>query len=213
MRMPTRKRRADVIWIAAALTAAAGGAVIANAASASSAHARADATALQVAAATDPALQSADPADAEAAAKLAVMAGVRAASGSGPQTWLVGGHTVLGYTAGDGSFCFAFAGGAGGCLQPGTLSDRSPLDLTTDYGPGTFNAYGLARDGVVAVAIRIGGASRAAAFGHNSFTFSDARLGGTEGVAGEAIATMADGTTRAVPFRVGPLDNTPVGLP
>ncbi len=141
------------------------------------------------------------------------MAGVRAAPGRAPQSWRVGGRTVLGYSAGDGSFCFAFADGAGGCLQPGTLSDQMPLDITTDYGPGTFNAYGLARDGVVAVEIRIGGTSRAAAFGHNSFTFSDASLGGTEGLSGEAIATMADGTTRAVPFRVGPLDNTPVGLP
>jgi hypothetical protein len=211
--MPTLRRRADVIWIAAALTAGAGGAVIADAASSSSARAPADAGALQVTAAKDPALASTDPSDAEAAAKLAVTAGVRAAPGSGPQTWRVGGRTVLGYTAGDGSFCFAFAGGAAGCLQPGTLSDQSPLDITTDYGPGTFSAYGLALDGVVAVEIRIGHASRAAAFGHNSFTFSDASLGGTERISGEAIATMADGTARAVPFRVGPLDTTPVGLP
>ena len=75
--------------------------------------------------------------------------------------------------------------GPRGCMQPRHAERPIPLDITTDYGPGTFNAYGLARDGVVAVEIRIGGSSRPAAFGHNSFTFWDASLGGTERRMGE----------------------------
>ena len=63
-----------------------------------------------------------------------------------------------------------------------------------------------------AVTIRAGGTSQPAAFAHNSFAFSDASLGGSQGMTGEAIATMSDGTTRAVPFRVGSLDNTTPGL-
>ncbi len=208
MRMPTLKRRVDIIWIAAALTAGAGGAVLANASSSSHASPHARVATLHVAATNDPALRSDDPADAEAAAQLAEAAGVPAATGSQPQTWSVGDRTVLGYLAIDGSFCFEFVEGAGGCLQPGTLTDEAPLDITTDYGPGTFNAYGLARDGVTAVAIRTGDTSHPAAFAHNSFTFSDATLGGTGAIEGQAIVTMSDGSTRVVPFRVGGLDNT-----
>jgi hypothetical protein len=211
--MPKPKRRVDAIWIAAALTAGVGGVVIATASSSSHERARPHAATMQLTATTDPTLTSGDPSDREVAAKLAVVAGVPAAPGADPQRWQVGERTVLGYTATDGSFCFEFLDGAGGCLQPGTLTDEAPLDITTDYGPETFNAYGLARDGVVAVEIRTGGTSHPAAFAHNSFTFSDAGLGGTAGMSGEAVATMRDGTTRAVPFRVGSLDDMTARLP
>ena len=83
------------------------------------------------------------------------------------------------------------------------LTDARPVDVTTDYGPGLFAVYGLVRDGVTAVSIRVGGATRPAALAHNAFSFSDDELGGSDGLAGDAIATMRDGTTRTARFQVG----------
>jgi hypothetical protein len=214
MSMPTLKKRVDVIWIAAALVAGAGGAVFAVSSSSADDNPAPAATAdLHVAATADPVLASGDPAAGETAAKLAAAAGLSPAANTPTQTWKVGGRTVLGYVTAGGTFCFEFVGGAGGCLQPGVLTDEAPLDITTDYGPGTFNAYGLALDGVTAVTVRVGGSSHAAAFANNAFTFSDPSLGGSDGIAGEAIATMSDGSTRTVPFHVGAIDEQPVRLP
>ena len=114
----------------------------------------------------------------------------RPRSRSGPQTWRVGGVPCSGTRRATAASA-SVVGGPGAAFSPGTLSDQSPLDITTDYGPGTFNAYGLARDGVVAVEIRIGGASRPAAFRHNAFTFWDASLGETE--PGSAAVVRDDG--------------------
>jgi hypothetical protein len=213
MRMPPFKRRTAALWIVPALAAGAGGATFAASSSSAEDPAAVPSAALRIAATTDPAFASSSATDARAAARLATAAGVPAAMGQAPRTWSVGGRTVIGYVSAGGSFCFAFAGGAGGCLQPGTLSDELPLDITTDYGPGVFNLYGLALDGVVAVTVQLGGRSQPAAFAHNAFSFSDARLGGTAAIKGEAIATMSDGTTRSVPFGVEAMESEPVRLP
>jgi hypothetical protein len=62
MRMHGRTRRVDVVWIAAALTAGAGGAGIATASCSSPHEHRAErAVALQVAATRDPAPGAGDP--------------------------------------------------------------------------------------------------------------------------------------------------------
>ena len=213
MRMPLLERRTGLIGIALALIAGTGGAVLATASSSADDAVAAGTGELQISAMRDPALAATDPSDADAVARLARVAGMPPAPGGGAQTWTVGGRDVLGYATAGGSFCFAFAGGAGGCLHPGTLTPERPLEVMTDYGPGTFNVYGLALDGVTAVTVRLGGTPRPAAFAHNSFTYSDPGLGGTAGVDGELIATMGDGTTRALPFHVGSLEIAANGLP
>ena len=214
MRLPRLGRRADIISIALALVAvaAAGGAVLATASPARDAGV-AGAGEVQIAAMRDPALAVTEPSGADAVAELAAVTGVPPAGGATARTWRVGGHGVLGYTSAGGSFCFAFSGGAGGCLQPGSLSDEKPLDVITDHGPGTFNVYGVALDGVTAVAVRVGGVSRPAALAHNAFMFSDPSFGGAAALDGEVIATMSDGAIRAVPFRIGALEIVPRGLP
>jgi hypothetical protein len=159
---------------------------------------------LRIAATTDASLTSPGPADRAAASVFAQAAGVPI-SGGAPQAWEVGGRRVLGYTAADGRFCYAFRDLTGGCLAAGSVSDAQPLDITTDYGPGTFHVYGIALDGVTAVTVRIGAVERPAAFAHNAFFFSDAALGGTAGISGELVATMSDGSARAQRFGVSPL--------
>jgi hypothetical protein len=211
--MPALEKRVEVFWIALALVAATGGAVLAMASSPAGDAVAAGAGGLQISAMRDPALAVSTSSGGDAVAKLAAVAGLPAAPGGTAQTWKVGGHSVVGYTSAGGSFCFAFSGGAGGCLQPGTLTDEHPLDVMTDYGPGTFNVYGLALDGVTAVTVQLGGTSQPAAFAHNAFTFSDPRLGGTAALEGDVIATMSDGTTRAAPFRIGSLEIAPDRLP
>ena len=213
MRMPLLERRTGLIVIALALIAGTGGAVLATASSSADDAVAAGTGALQISAMRDPALAATDPSDADAVARLVRAAGMPPAPGGAAQTWTVGGHAVLGYATAGGSFCFAFTGGAGGCLQPGTLTPERPLEVMTDYGPGTFNVYGLALDGVTAVTVRIGGTPRPAAFAHNSFAYSDPGLGRTAGIDGELIATMGDGTTRAQPFHVGSLEIAADGLP
>jgi hypothetical protein len=210
--MPYPRKRLDVIAIALAIVAGTGGALLATTSSSAGGTAP-GAGEVPVAAARDPAFAASDAGAADVVAKLAAATGLPAARAATAQTWNVGGRSVRGYTSARGSFCFAFSGGTGGCLQPGTLTDERPLDVTTDYAPGTFNVYGLALDGVSAVTVHVGGRSFAAAFAHNAFTFSDGDLGGTAAVEGEAIATMSDGTTRAVPFRIGSIDMEPDQLP
>jgi hypothetical protein len=206
--MPRLKKRIDIIWIAAALVAGVGGVALATAASSASDDGGAAAGTLQLAAVGDPTLASTDPSDSDDAAKLVYATGVAASdAAAAPQTWKVGDRSVLGYDASGGRFCFEFRSLGGGCLQPGVLTDELPVDLTTDYGPGTFRAYGLALDGVTAVSVSVGGSSRPAAFAHNAFYFSDDALGGTAGIAGEVVATMSDGTTRKVPFHVDSMEN------
>jgi hypothetical protein len=209
MRIRRLEKRADVILVALALAGTAAGAMLATASSSAGDSLAASDGESQISAMRDSALAATDPFDAEAVANLADASGLQPARGAAARTWQVGGRGVLGYTSAGGSFCFAFSGGAGGCLQPRTLTGERPLDVMTDYGPGTFNVYGLALDGVTAVAVRLGGTSRPAAFAHNAFSFSDAGLGGTAAVEGEAIATMSDGTTRAVPFRIGSMEIAP----
>lgn len=213
MRMPLLERRTGLIGIALALIAGTSGALLATASSSAGDAVPVGTGELQISAMRDPALAATDPSDADAVARLARVAGLPPAPGRAAQTWTVGGHDVLAYATAGGTFCFAFTGGAGGCLHPGTLTYERPLEVMTDYGPGTFNVYGLALDGVTAVTVRLGGTPRPAAFAHNSFTYSDPGLGGTAGVDGEVIATMGDGTTRAVPFRVGSLEIAAEGLP
>jgi hypothetical protein len=207
MRMPTLKKRIDVIWIAAALIAGTGGAVLATASSSAGEDpqaAVATGSGPQMTAATDPRLASDDPGDGEEIAKLAVVAG--APPHSPPQTWDVGGRTVLGYTTANGRFCFEFRGLAGGCLGAGVLTDEQPVDVFLDHGPRLFNVYGLAADGVVGVTVRVGDKSQAAAFAHNSFFFSDAGLGSTSETTGEVTVNMSDGTTRTQSFRISSLE-------
>jgi hypothetical protein len=206
MRMPRLKTRIDIIWIAAALLAGAGGAALATASSSAQDDTGTHAGQLQIAAADDPALASPDPADRDAEARLISATGVAAGDPSAaPQTWAVGDRSVLGYQASGGRFCFEFRTLAGGCLEPGVLTNAQPVELTTDYGRGTFHVYGLVLDGVTAVSVSVGGVSRPAAFAHNSFSFSDDDLGGTDGIAGKVVATMSDGSTREAPFHVGSL--------
>jgi hypothetical protein len=201
MRMARLKSRVDAVWLAAALLAGAGGATLATAPSLAG-DAPGTAGALQISAAGDPALASSDPAVERAAARLATATGEPATDATTAQTWTVGGRSVLGYTAAGGGFCYEFRRLAGGCLQPGVLTDAQPIDVTTGYGPGTFQIFGLALDGVTAVSISAGGSSWQAAFAHNSFLFADDELGGTAALSGSVIATMSDGTTRTTPFSV-----------
>jgi hypothetical protein len=208
MKMPKLEKRVDVLWIAIALTFGAGGAVFTIASpSADDDLAVASAGDLQLTAVNDPALASNDPPDDEAAAKLAVAAGVPTGTTAAPQTWKVGAVSVLGYTAADGKFCYEFRELTGGCLRAGVLTDEQPLDVTTDYGPGTFHVYGLALDGVIAVTVTAGGAPQPAAFAHNAFFFSDNGLGGTDGLSGMVTATMSDGTTRAQPIHISSFED------
>jgi hypothetical protein len=203
--MPTLKKRIDTIWIAAALVVGVCGVALATASSSAGDDSGTPVSKLQVAAADDPALASTDPADDAAAAKLVAATGVAASDGAATQTWAVGGLSVLGYAASGGRFCFEFQRLGGGCLAPGVLTDEAPIDLTTDYGPGTFHVYGLVLDGVAGVSVSVNGTSRPASFAHNAFSFSDDELGGTDGIAGEVIATMSDGTTREAQFHVDSL--------
>jgi hypothetical protein len=208
--MPRLKKRIDGIWIAAALVVGAGGAALATTSSSAGGDSGAPVGGLQLAAVHDPALTSTDPGDVEAEARLVSATGVAASDpAAAAQTWAVGDVSVLGYSASGDRFCFEFRTRGGGCLEPGVLTDSAPIELTTDYGPGVFHAYGLTRDGVTAVSIRVGGSSRAAALAHNAFTFSDGGLGGKGGLAGVVVATMRDGSTREVPFRVGSVTDPP----
>jgi hypothetical protein len=203
MSMPTLKTRIDIIGIAAALVAGVGGVALATASSSAGDNTGPVTGELQLAAAGDPALTSSDPSDSQAEAKLIYATGAAARDpAAAPQTWAVGDRTVLGYTASGGRFCFEFRTLGGGCLAPGVLTDAQPIDLTIDYGPGVFHVYGLVLDGVTAVAVTVGGSARPAAFAHNAFSFSDHELGGTDGIAGEVVATMRDGTTREAPFHL-----------
>jgi hypothetical protein len=152
MRMPTLKKRIDIIWITAALLVGVGGIALARASSSAGGDTGAPAGQLQLAAAGDPALTSSDPSDGEAAARLAYATGVEATDpAAAPQTWAVGDSSVLGYSASSGRFCFEFRSLGGGCLEPGVLTNSEPIDLTVDYGPGTLHVYGLVLDGVTAV--------------------------------------------------------------
>jgi hypothetical protein len=201
IRMPTLKRRIDVIWIALALSAGIGGVAYATAASGDGGSGGD----LQIAAVTDPALTSSSQADGDAAAQLSVAAGVAAGTQAAPQVWTVGGQSVLGYTAGDGRFCFEFRQLAGGCLAAGTLTDAHPLDITLDHGPSTFHLYGIALDGVTAVTVHVGTATHEAQFAHNAFFVSDDALGATTASTAEIVATMSDGTTRTQTFPISSL--------
>jgi hypothetical protein len=204
MRMPTRKRRADVIWIAIALTIGIGGAAFATTASGTDGGSPGG---LQVAAVTDPALTSGNPADGDAAAQLSEAAGVAAGTQAAPQVWSVGGRSVLGYTSADGRFCFEFRRLTGGCLAAGTLTDAQPLDITVDHGPSTFRVYGIALDGVAGVTLHVGTTTQEADFAHNAFSVSDDALGPTTDSTGEVVATMDDGTTRTQSFPISSLGN------
>jgi hypothetical protein len=204
MRIPRLDKRMDIVWIAAAVTLGAGGYAFATAASSPGQDNGATAQpALALASVGDPALASTDPADGDAAARLIQATGVAASDpAAAPQAWAVGDESVLGYTASGGRFCFEFRSHGGGCLAPGTLTQEQPIDLTTDFGPSTFAVYGLVRDGVTAISVRVGGNSWPAALAHNAFFFSDDALGNATGIAGEVVAAMSDGTTRAAPFHV-----------
>jgi hypothetical protein len=202
MRTPRVGKRMDIAWLAAALTLGAGGYAFATAASSPEGDngGRVQAP-LALASVDDPALASTDPADDDAAAKLIQATGVAASDpAAAPQAWAVGDHSVLGYTASGGRFCFEFRSHGGGCLEPGALTQEQPIDLTTDFGPGVFAVYGLARDGVTAVSVRVDGNSWSAALAHNAFFFSDDALGRSGAIAGEVVATMSDGSTRTAPF-------------
>ena len=205
MRMPTLKRRIDVIWIALALTAGIGGAAYATTASGDGGPGGGD---LQIAAVTDPALTSSSQADGDAAAQLSVAAGVAAGTQAAPQAWTVGGQAVLGYTAGDGRFCFEFRRLTGGCLAAGTLTDAQPLDITLDHGPTTFHLYGIALDGVTGVTVHVGATTREADFAHNAFFVSDDALGATTATTAEVVATMSDGTKRTQNFPISSLESS-----
>jgi hypothetical protein len=111
---------------------------------------------------------------------------------------------VVGYTADDGRFCFAFRELSGGCVRAGALSDEQPLDITVDHGPVTLRVYGLALDGVTAVAVRIGGTDYEAELAHNAFTSTAPALRAATAAAGEVVATMSDGTTRTQGFPIAP---------
>jgi hypothetical protein len=213
MRMPRLARRAGLVLVVPALVAGAGCALFATAPSSAGDAVAAGSVEPQIAALLDPALIATDAIHSAAMAHLAAVAGRPPAQGAAARTWNVGAHGVVGYTSAGGSFCFAFSGGAGGCLQPGTLSDERPLDVMTDYGPDILNVYGLALDGVTAVSVRVGGRSWPAALAHNAFSFSEPDLGGTAALEGEVTATMTDGTTRSVPFRIGSLEIAPERLP
>ena len=113
------------------------------------------------------------------------------------QTWTVGPVSVLGYAAADGRFCFEFRTLTGGCLEPGVLSDERPLNVSTDFAPGTFHVYGLAMDGVAGVTVHVQGTSLPAVLAHNAFFVADDALGGMDAFPGEVVATMSDGTTRS----------------
>jgi hypothetical protein len=150
--MPTLKKRAGTVWVAAALILGVGGAAFATTKARSDDPIAAQGD-LRVTAAGDSALAASDPGDGDDMAKLAVATGLPASATSTTQTWKVGAYSVLGYTAADGRFCFEFRTLTGGCLGAGVLTDERPLDITTDYGPSEFNVYGLALDGVTAVTV------------------------------------------------------------
>jgi hypothetical protein len=208
MPMPTRRKRSAIAWSAVALTVGVGGGAFATTTSGADdtpPDAPSPAAALPLAAITDPALTSTAPADRAAAAGLLKATGVVGKTAA-PQAWRVGGRSVLGSTAEDGRFCFEFRGLTGGCVQAGALSDREPLDATLDHGPATFAVYGLARDGVIGVAVRIDGSEHQADLAHNAFAFSDDALGATTAATMELVATMSDGTTRTQIFPISSLD-------
>jgi hypothetical protein len=141
---------------------------------------------------------SATPADRTAEAKLSFAVGVGPRDSSSTRQWTIDGHRFVGFTAADGDFCTNL----GGCLQPGTLSDAMPLDTTVGYGPGVFQVFGLAIDGVTSVRITVGDTTGEATMGPNSFYYENDALGGTAGFRGTATATMQDGTTRVVPIHI-----------
>ena len=135
-----RRRRAVVLAaVAAPLTLAAAGSVAATGFFASADR--------HLSALRDERLE----ASAHATTWIAGAAGKQPRDAGGRRTWLVGGHRVTGFTAADGSFCFRFAGGAGGCLAKPGLTLATPVDVMIDNAPGTLRVYGLAMDGVTAV--------------------------------------------------------------
>ena len=160
MRMPLLERRTGLIGIALALIAGTGGAVLATASSSADDAVAAGTGELQISAMRDPALAATDPSDADAVARLARVAGLPPAPGGQRGPGRSAGTSVLGYATAGGASASPSPGGAGGCLQPGTLTSERPLEVMTDYGPGTFNVYGLALDGVTAVTVHLGGTSR-----------------------------------------------------
>jgi hypothetical protein len=205
MPMPTVRKRSDVVWIALALALGAGGAAFATSSAGAGSGGGGANNTIPITAITDPALTSTDPAASDTATELSHLAGV-SRDASAPQAWSVGDHAVVGYRADDGRFCFEFVELTGGCLSAGALRDEQPLDVTVDHGPSTFRVYGLALDGVVAVAVRVGGQVRQADFAHNAFSFSDDALGATSASSGELVATMSDGTSRTQTFPIASLD-------
>lgn len=135
---------------------------------------------------------------------LSAVLGARPRDRASRRAWLIPGHRVTGYTTPGGSFCFRFAGLTGGCLPAGKLTAAEPIDASTDYGPRAFRIYGLAMDGVAAISLQARGVTRRVLMGRNAFYFEDNSLGGTRGFAGALVVRMRDGSTRHVPFRVGP---------
>jgi hypothetical protein len=137
------------------------------------------------------------------AGALAGAAGKRPRDQAGRRTWLVGGHRVNGFTARDGSFCFRFAGGTGGCLSTAGLSRESPVDVSSDNAPGTLRVYGLAMDGVTAISLHARGVTRRAAISRNAFYLEANSLGNGNGFAGTLIVHFRNGATRLIPLRIG----------
>jgi hypothetical protein len=207
-RMPTLRKPSDIGWIAVALTIGVGGGAFATATSGADDDPPATSgppPAFAIAAITDPALTSNDPSDGAAATAFAEATGV-SGDATTPQVWSVGGRSVLGYSADDGRFCFEFRELTGGCLRAGTIDDQQPLGVTLDHGPAAFRVYGLALDGVTAVAVHIDGAEHQAELAHNAFAFSDDALGATTATSMELVATMSDGTTRTQTVPISSLD-------
>jgi hypothetical protein len=197
-----RRRRAVVLAaVAAPLTLAAAGSVAATGFFAS--------TDRHLSALRDERLE----ASAHATTWIAGAAGKQPRDAEGRRTWLVGGHRVTGFTAADGSFCFRFAGGAGGCLAEPGLSLATPVTAMSDNAPGTLRVYGLAMDGVTAVSLRTRGVTRRAAMGRNAFYLEANALGNRKGFTGTLIVRYGDGTTRLVPLRIGGYERRTAKLP
>ena len=187
-----RRRRAVVLAaVAAPLTLAAAGSMAATGFFAS--------TDRQISALRDERLE----ADVQDTARIAGSAGKQVRDQAGSRTWLVGGHRITGFSAADGSFCFRFSGGAGGCLTKPGLSLASPVDVLIDNAPGTLHVYGLAMDGVTAISLRARGVTRRAVVNRNAFYLEANALGNRTGFTGTLIVRYRDGTTRLVPLRIG----------
>jgi hypothetical protein len=190
-RRRSRRRAVVLAAVAAPLTLAAAGSVAATGFFAS--------TDRNLSTLRDERLQT----NSRSTAWVAAAAGKRPLDAGARRTWLVGGHRVTGFTAVDGSFCFRFAGGAGGCVAKPGLSRTTPVDVLTDNGPGTLRVYGLAMDGVTAISLRARGVTRPAIVARNAFYLEANSLGGRKGFAGTLIVRYRDGSTRQVPLRIG----------